>query len=1325
MDKKPVNNDATEERSSDLPVEPEKAMKDGQDAMVAGTVTEDNNKKKETATEKKTVPFWQLFRFASKKDWIFISSLVVGIGQPVFAALNFGNIVDQVHNPTYGNSQSEAIIHAALLFFLSGLGIMTAAYFQTCLWTIAAENQVRRIREKYLHAILRQDIGWHDAGKNKGESFTTRLSGDAEMIYDGIADKCGMTVSSFATFIAGFVVSFARAWKLSLVVLALVPFLAFTGAFMAIIIRKSSTKSLTAYSRAGAIAEQAISSIRTVVSFGGQQREMRKYAKNLDEAYAAGFRKAFATGSGNASFVLILFSAYALAFWYGSVLIERGEMSPGQVMSVFFAMIIAAYALGRVGPNLGSFAAAQGAAYNIFQTIDRVPVIDTANPGGAKPTNIQGHIEIKDVDFTYPARSDVQILFKMNLEVMPGETIALVGQSGSGKSTIVGLVERFYDPQSGSVTLDGIDLKEYNVTFLRDTIGIVSQEPVLFNASIKHNIAMGIRKDQSPPTDKEIEDVCKLANAHDFIMKLPKKYDTLVGEKGALLSGGQKQRIAIARALIKNPKILLLDEATSALDTESERIVQDALDKAAAGRSTIIVAHRLSTIMNANRIYVMEKGVVKETGTHKSLLAHGGIYADLVAKQQLRAASGDNETSSTNSSSTAADGDHTSTDPDQIVFAEDTLKNVSVPNGSEALRGRRHSVVSAKTKKSLDMAERRADMTIGIEDDAVELESEAERKKREKMEALKRQPAPLLRVAKAMKPEMGLAIFGAIMAGVSGANWPIFSRIFAQIIGTITNPESPTFRQDANFWSLMFFVLGLVTFVASFVSVSIFELIGERMSRRMRLLGFSCILGQEMAFFDDEAHTTGALTSRLATDAFQMHDLVGLILRTSCSTAAVLTIGLIFAFEASWRLTLITMICIPVLVTQQYFAVALLTGFSQKTQKAYEHSGRVAAEAIGNIRTIAALAKEAEFEAKYRAVTVEPHKYAFKKAVFGSIGVAMSQSLGYWCYALGFFASAHLERKGLITYEAMFQVMFAIVYMALGLGELSQYMPKYIKGKQSAINIFELLDKKTTIDADKDGIRISQFEGSAALEKVDFAYPTRPTIQIFKGVDLQVLPSQTVALVGPSGCGKSTIIALLERWYDALGGKVIVDNYNIKDLQLNNLREHMALVGQEPVLFDVSIGDNIRYGVPDDQAVDHEQVVAAARAANIHDFVMSLPKGYDTPVGDKGSQLSGGQKQRIAIARALIRNPRILLLDEATSALDSESEKLVQEALDKARKGRTTIVIAHRLSTIQDADLILVVKDGSIVEFGRHNDLMGLGGVYAQLCKKQNLEVTH
>ncbi|KAF8924692.1 Multidrug resistance protein 1 [Dissophora ornata] len=1187
------------------------------------------------------VSYWQLYRFASKMDW------GVGVGQPLVALL-FGKIVQDLSFDNDGD-KGDLIRKDVILFTIVGCAMFVAGYGQQCFWTLSAEHQSKRIREKYFHAILRQDMTWHDTGK-QSESLTTRLNSDTQLIYDGLADKVGLVLSNLTTFVAGFAIGFIKGWRLALVLCAAVPLIGVTAAFMAKYTVESASEGQGSYSKAGAVAEQAFSAIRTVVAFGGQKRETAAYVKYLDEAYVSGSRKARIAGVGN------------------------------------------------IGPNLSAFANAQGAAYNIFKTIDRIPTIDSASPQGEKPSNLQGHVVVIDVDFHYPSRPDVPILRKMNIEVQPGQTVALVGQSGSGKSTIVGLIERFYDPISGTLTLDGVEIKDYNVTFLRDMIGVVSQEPVLFNASIKQNIAYGTRKDQPQPTDQEIEDVCRLSNAHDFISRLPNKYDTMVGEKGALLSGGQKQRIAIARALIKNPRILLLDEATSALDTESERVVQSALDKASSGRSTIVIAHRLSTIMNADMIYVMERGEVIETGNHISLLEHGGVYAELVAKQQLKTG--------------GIDVDH-----------PQPIDNDDATAGPEITKSNRRTSASLERMLSVRsgvMSKNKVDSTIAVNED-VALEAAAQNKEREKKE----QKAPIGRVARIMSPEMPAAAFGGIMSAITGATWPIFSKLFSKMLNILTDYQSPSFTRDSSLYSLLFVVLGVVALFSNGISVYIFELIGEKMARRMRALSFKAIIGQDMGFFDEVRHSTGALSSRLATDAYQMHELVSQLLKTAFSTLAIIVIGLAFAFSASWILTLIILALIPILGLAQYYEIAALTGFGQKTQKAYEQSGQVAGEAIANIRTVVALAKESVFEARYEVVTREPHKYALHKAYFASIGFAMSQGTMYWAYAIGFYASYRLVDAGKMVWSDMFQTMFAIVFMAMGLGQMAVQMPKYVKGKQSAINVFELLDETTKIDADKDGIILDRLDGQAALEEVDFAYPTRSDIKLFKGVDLEVHPSQTVALVGPSGCGKSTVVALLERWYDVLGGRVVIDHYDIKDLQLNNLRTHLALVGQEPVLFDISIGENIRYGIPDGQVVDQEQVVAAARASNIHDFVMSLPQGYDTRVGDKGSQLSGGQKQRIAIARALIRNPKILLLDEATSALDSESEKLVQEALDKARAGRTTIVIAHRLSTIQDADLILVVKDGSIVESGRHYELVTLGGVYAELCKKQNLEVTH
>ncbi|KAG0215334.1 Multidrug resistance protein 1 [Mortierella sp. GBA30] len=1271
---------------------------------------------------KKAVSYLELYRFASKKDYFYITiamiaSIVSGVGQPMVALL-MGQVITGLTGDEPDEVKRDKVRNNVIIFTIVGCAVFVASYLQMCFWTLAAENQVKRIREEYLHAILRQDIGWHDTGK-QAESLTTRLNSDTQLIYDGMADKVGLALSGFTTFISGFVIGFVKGWKLSLVLLCAVPLIGACAAMLSRFTVRSATKGQDSYAKAGSVAEQAFSSIRTIVAFGGQQRETDAYVKQLDEAFLTGKKKAVATGIGMGTFMLILFCTYGLAFWFGAHEVHKGNMESGQVLNVFMGMIIGAFALGNIGPNASSFATAQGAAYHIFQTIDRVPTIDSSNPGGAKPENVKGHIVVRDVDFHYPSRPDVPILKKMNVEVKPGQTVALVGHSGSGKSTIVGLVERFYDPVSGSVTLDGIEIKDWNVSYLRDTIGIVSQEPVLFNASIKQNIAYGIRKDQAEPTDKEIEDACRLSNAHDFISNLPDKYNTMVGEKGALLSGGQKQRIAIARALIKNPRILLLDEATSALDTESERIVQAALDKAATGRSTIVIAHRLSTIMNADVIYVMDKGLVMESGTHETLLAKGGIYADFVAKQQLKSGGVDVDNDVSEVVDEVAPSSPHIAIADEALPHHGTMEHRKSFSLSTKLR-RMSSVRSIpRSEKSLQ----KVDVAFDIPET---LEEKEAREKKEKAAYIKAQKAPITRVLKSMRPEWALLALGAILSGGAGAIFPMFAMFFSDVLNTLMKPrDTPNYLNDTDHGALMFVVIGIAAFFTNGGSIGIFEYIGETMSRRMRTLSFKAIITQEMGFFDREENSTGALSSRLATDAYQMHDLVSQIMKLSFQTIVTVAIGLSLAFSKNWRLTLVILAMIPLIGASQYFAMGTLAGFSTKTKKAYEQSGRVANEAITNIRTVVALAKESNFEARYYKVTEEPHQFAMRRAFVGSIGYALSQGVMFWTYAVGFYAGMRFNQAGYMRWDELFSTMFYVIFMAMGLGQMASQAPRYVKGKESSINVFELLDKQTTIDAFKDGISPNHVDGYLGLEDVQFHYPTRPDHQIFKGVNVAVKPSQTVALVGPSGCGKSTIIALLERWYDVLGGKATIDKYDVRDLQLNNIRKHMALVGQEPVLFDISIGENIRYGIPDGESVDHEQVVAAARAANIHDFVMSLPQGYDTRVGDKGSQLSGGQKQRIAIARALIRNPKILLLDEATSALDSESEKLVQEALDKARAGRTTVVIAHRLRTIQDADLILVVKDGAIVESGRHYELLSQAGLYAELCKRQNLEVTH
>uniref|UniRef100_A0A3Q2Z3Q5 ATP-binding cassette, sub-family B (MDR/TAP), member 4 n=1 Tax=Hippocampus comes TaxID=109280 RepID=A0A3Q2Z3Q5_HIPCM len=590
-------------------------------------------KKKEKEGKIVTVGPIELFRFADGIDVILIvfgtvMSVAHGLVFPLMCVV-FGHMADRFiqsaamskNNTQYFSKFTETLANTILVF--------VAAYMQVAFFTLAAVRQVKRIRRRFFHSIMRQDIGWFDV--NETGTLNTRLVDDIYKIQEGIGDKMGMLIQSLSTFIGSLVVGLSIGWKLALVVLAVCPLLGLSAGIFSKVVTSFTAKEQAAYAKAGAVAEEVLSAIRTVFAFSGQKREIQRYHKNLEEAKNMGIKKAISSNTAMGFTFMMIFLSYALAFWYGSVLVLSQEYTTGTVLTVLFALIFGAIALGQTSPNIQSFSSARGAAHQVYRIIDNEPSIDSYSESGFKPDSINGNIEFKNICFNYPSRPDVQVLNNMSLSVKSGQTIALVGSSGCGKSTTIQLLQRFYDPQQGSVSVDGHDIRSLNIRHLRKMIGVVSQEPVLFATTIAQNIRYG----RNDVTQNEIEQAAKEANAYDFIMNLPEKFETLtlVGDRGTQMSGGQKQRIAIARALVRNPKILLLDEATSALDAESETVVQAALDKVRLGRTTIIVAHRLSTIRNADIIAGFQNGEVVELGTHSQLMEKQSVYHTLVTMQ--------------------------------------------------------------------------------------------------------------------------------------------------------------------------------------------------------------------------------------------------------------------------------------------------------------------------------------------------------------------------------------------------------------------------------------------------------------------------------------------------------------------------------------------------------------------------------------------------------------------------------------------------------------------------------------------------------------------
>ncbi|XP_071661151.1 ATP-binding cassette sub-family B member 5 isoform X2 [Patagioenas fasciata] len=1163
-------------------------------------------------------------------------------------------------------------------------------------WTflIAATRQTARIRQKFFFAVLHQEMAWFDT--TQIGSLNTRLTDDINTIHEGIGDKICIFVQFLSTFLTGIIIAFVHGWKLTLVILSVSPLLAVSAAVWSTLLASLTAKELSAYAKAGAVAEEILTAIKTVVAFNGQQKALAKYDANLDMARSVGVKKSITTNTSLGVSQFLIFGSYALAFWYGTKLTveEKENYDIGNVLIVFFSVIVGAFSLGQAAPNLESVAKARGAAYEIYQIIDKKRLIDSSSKEGYKPDKLLGEIEFRNIHFSYPSRPDVKILRGLNLKVQAGKTIALVGASGCGKSTTVQLLQRFYDPVQGEITLDGQDIRTLNVKWLRENIGIVSQEPVLFATTIAENIRYG-REDIS---DAEIEQAAKEANAFDFISKLPDKFNTMVGERGAQLSGGQKQRIAIARALAKNPKILLLDEATSALDTQSESIVQAALDKARTGRTTIVIAHRLSTVRTADTIAGFEKGVVVEQGTHSELMLQKGLYYSLITQQSSSDNVEDGETSEETEDTGAEEYEENNINDlvEELTLQDNFGESVIPGKGSVRRRSSRHKSKRRSSKKK-----------------------PSRKKEKKELEEENLPVVPYSRILALNKPEWLYVLLGVIAAAISGGVYPAFAVVFGKIIGAFQETDPQKRSKNTLVLSLMFLLLGVIILAAYIIQGFMFGKSGELLTMRLRSLSFRALLQQEIGWYDDQKNAVGVLLTRLATDASQVKGATGSRLGLMTMTVCTLLTAIIIAFIYGWQLTLLILACIPFVIATNAVSVSAVSGHAAKDQKALEEAGRISTESVGNIRTVASLTKEELFYQRYVASLNGPYRDSLTKAPLYGFTYGVAQSANYFVNAAVFRFGAWLIARCLTNFENVFIVFSSVIFAAMNVGQSASLAPDYGKSRMSAQRIFQLLDRKPLIDSySEEGEKLSNFEGNIEFRNIHFVYPTRPEVQVLQGLNVKVNKGQTLALVGGSGCGKSTSIQLLERFYDPMEGQVLADGFDTRSLQLQWLRSRLGLVSQEPILFDCSIAENIRYG-DNSRVVSQEEVEEAAKAANIHSFIEKLPEKYNTRVGEKGTQLSGGQKQRIAIARALVRNPAVLLLDEATSALDTESEKIVQKALDNARQGRTCIIIAHRLTTIQTADIIAVIQNGRVIEQGTHSQLLAKEGQYYALVNAQ------
>ncbi|XP_071446273.1 ATP-dependent translocase ABCB1 [Hetaerina americana] len=1232
------------------------------------------------------VPYYKLFRYSTKWDRFLlflgtVSGVITGLCQPantmLFGDLT-GTMVDkgsllasQYTNKSDLPAIKEDFLNSIVTFAVGnsiiGVIMLICSYISVTTFNYAAQRQIFHIRRKFLEAALRQDIGWYDT--HQTGDFASRMTEDLGKIEEGLGEKVVMFFHFQIAFVGSLVLALVKGWELALICLISFPVTLIAVGVTSRVTSVLSRKEVEAYGKAGSIAEEVFSSIRSVIAYGGLDKESERYSKNLVYAKRNNIKRSFASGLGMGTLWFCIYASYALAFWYGvGLVLDERHLPPSErhyttstMVTVFFGIMVGSMNFGQSSPYFETFAMAKGSAGTIFALLARIPPIDSSSTAGRTLEKVTGDIKFEGIHFNYPSRPDVKILTGLNLTINKGQTVALVGSSGCGKSTCIQLIQRFYDPSSGVVKVDGHDIRDLNVKWLRSHIGVVGQEPVLFASTIAENIRYG----RDGVTDEDIETAAKAANAHDFIMKLPQKYETMVGERGAQMSGGQKQRIAIARALVRKPDILLLDEATSALDTGSEAKVQEALDKASQSCTTVIVAHRLSTIRGADKIAVLHDGVVVEEGTHSELMARGEHYYGLVNAQLNSGVDEEKESETT-----------------------------------EIERHFQRTISKTSTESS-----QRSSLTDGSHPGEFSSEDEEGTKKE------KETKATMTEIIKLNKPEWVYIMIGGLTSAIMGCSMPIFSIIFGDILGVLAEPNP---RDDANLYCIYFVVIGTIVGIATLIQMYSFGVAGEKLTMRLRSLLFDAMVRQEVGWFDDKENNTGALCARLSGEASSVQGATGSRIGTILQSIATVILALALALYYEWRLGLVTLTFCPVIIVTTFVQRRVMMGETLSNKAGIEKSSKLAVESIGNIRTVAGLCAEPKFINLYIKELENPHQLALRNTHYRGFVFGVARGIMFFAYATSMYYGGTLVANEGLDFSKVFKVSQSLIMGTFSVANALAFAPNVDKGLIAAERIFKLLARKPLITDPRFPTELWVAKGNASFSQVKFYYPTRTTVNVLKGLDLVVKKGQTVALVGASGCGKSTCIQLLERFYDPVSGTVAMDDRDVSTVALKDLRSQMGIVSQEPTLFDRTIAENIAYG-DNSRQVPMDEIIEAAKKANIHTFISSLPQGYDTRLGEKGTQLSGGQKQRVAIARALVRNPKILLLDEATSALDTESERVVQEALDKAKEGRTCITIAHRLSTIVDSDLICVIDNGRVAEMGTHQQLLSRKGIYHRL----------
>ncbi|KAL1651601.1 hypothetical protein SLS61_005263 [Didymella pomorum] len=989
----------------------------------------------------------------------FIAAIAAGTLLPLMD-LVFGKFVTAFNGFSVGTISSadyrSQVNKYSLYFVYLFVGKFACVYVHSVLISIAAIRTTKALRIDFIKHILRQNIAYFDS--DAAASVTVQATTNGNNVNNGISEKLTITVQGVSTFVTAFIVAFIVEWKLTLITLGIVPAILIVTGLCIGIDTQNEAQLLPIYSRAGLIAEEVFSTVRTVHSFWLAPHLSKRYDQLLGDAMEVGMKKSANYAVLFSTEFFCVYSGYALAFWQGIRRYQSGEISEsGDVFVVILAVIVAATAMTQIAPQILAFTKASSSAEEIFRTIDRQSDIDPLNETGIVPAICTGDIQIEGVSFAYPARPDIMVLKSLMLSAPANKTTALVGASGSGKSTIIGLLERWYDQAGGIIYLDGVDIRQLNLHWLRTNVRLVQQEPVLFAGTVYDNVAYGLfgtPKADLPEVEQRalIEKACKDAYADEFIERLPQGYNTKLGERAMNLSGGQKQRLAIARSIVSEPRVLLLDEATSALDPNAEKIVQQALDRVSKDRTTIIIAHKLSTIRKADNIAVVADGTVVEQGTHDELLSRDGAYSRLVKAQDLGSAD---------------------TQDDQ--------------GAEERERATKMELVREQTQASGNGNAIREHTKDGIHYNLIYC---------------------IWIIFREQKNLYWWFVVLGIATLCGGATYPAQAILFSRVVEAFQMDPGLGVAQG-DFYSLMFFVVALGNLILFAAVGWASNIVAQHVSRRYRREIFDLVLKQDVAFFDDPANASGALASNLSSYPTNILETMGFNVMLILINIVNVLSSSILAIAVGWKLGLVVVFgALPPLVSAGYIRIRLEFKLEEDNGKRFSSSAALAAEAVSAIRTVSSLALEKYILHQYQQRLNGVALRSTKALVWTMFWYALSQSVSFLAMALGFWYGGRLISCREYTTTQFFTVFIAVIFSGEAAAAFFSYTTSLTKTATAANYIFWLRRLQPAVQEDASKPPFDNGSGKrpahVEVQDVAFAYESRPHAKVLEGIDIDV-----------------------------------------------------------------------------------------------------------------------------------------------------------------------------------------------------------------------------